>query len=355
MTGIPAAAGACSTFLWSRHVLFTGARGAIAFPDTYSGAGSVLHSTHVSVSWLANHRLDGDSMDEVVVCPNGGLCNRLLNIACAVGELSDPSGEQGGHCSPLNVSWVHREACPAAFEDLFEAHPRLKFVDQATFSTYVRAGAKVINASVKLSRLKAQDPRRLQMLLTDLFRPLPGIQTEIDAFARSHDVAGCVGLHVRRTDHLSTAEGRGGVTSDDEFVAAIRERLALEPQQRFYLATDNAATQRWLTGLFPGPTICYWSKIGLQGEEAPAPTLGGVADASSCTGVDDDDINAGGCRDEQAPRSEKAKRPPPYRHTSMVHAVVDLWMLSRCKAIVGSNASSYTDFAQWMRGRPREG
>ena len=181
---------------------------------------------------------------------------------------------------------------------------------------------------------------------------MPSIQAEVDAFTSTHQIASCVGLHVRRTDHLSTAGGRGGVTSDEEFVAAIRERLALEPRQRFYLATDNAATQRWLRDLF-GQSICYWREI--SPEAALAPALDGVdehAHTEQHSGAGEGGVVGGRRSVDQPGRSEKAKRPPPHRHTSMAHAVIDLWLLSRCGAIVGSNASSYTDFAKWLRGPP---
>eukprot|EP00966_Prymnesium_polylepis_P066903 1552903-Prymnesium_polylepis.1 len=80
----------------------------------------------------------------------------------------------------------------------------------ATFSELVQAKARIVQKEVKLSRLKAHDPGTLTTLIRSLLRPLPSIQAQIDEFSCREDVPSCVGLHVRRTDHLSTAEHRGG-------------------------------------------------------------------------------------------------------------------------------------------------
>ena len=117
---------------------------------------------------------------------------------------------------------------------------------------------------------------------------------------------------------MRLAQARGGMTSDDEFEALIASRLESNPTQRFFLATDNAQSQSWLLARH-GAAVCVWQQIEPEGEAEGKAT---------------------------AERTQSHA----HRHTPMAHAVIDLWLLSMCASVHGSNGSSYSAFAQHMRG-----
>ena len=119
---------------------------------------------------------------------------------------------------------------------------------------------------------------------------------------------------VRRTDHVRVAAASGGVTTDDMFAAFIDSQLARAPEQRFFLATDNRESQRHLLDRYGAGTILFYGLVE------------GI--------VRDDD-------GEKFPPSD-------LRHTSMKHAVIDLWLLSRCRGVFGSNASTYSEVAMLL-------
>ena len=71
-------------------------------------------------------------------------------------------------------------------------------------------------------------------LLRKLFRPLPSIQQEIAL--RCHDLVGyCIGVHVRRTDHVTSIAN----SPDELFFEAIDRERALHGEVTIYLATDS--------------------------------------------------------------------------------------------------------------------
>ena len=259
------------------------------------------------------------------VQPNGGLCNRMFNIAVAVAALDED--ESNGLAPVLAVSWVRREACPVDFLELFKPCDRLRLISNTQFSELVRHKAvPVVGAAVKLSHTGR--PNQLDRLLQSLFSPIPEIEGEIERFAAAAEVATCIGLHVRRTDHVNVAKShKRGLTSDEDFDAFVAARRLEAPTQRFFLATDNAQTQQRFVDRWGEAVIVFYRRIGADAGTAGSQGSHGLQEAV----------------DLQRQDGGKARR-----HTSMVHAVVDLWLLSRCRELYGSNASSYTDFARCM-------
>ena len=64
-----------------------------------------------------------EEAESVAICPNGGLCNRMLNIASVVRQLDEQESD-----AVVHVAWVPRDACPAEFGDLFEPNERLLLI-----------------------------------------------------------------------------------------------------------------------------------------------------------------------------------------------------------------------------------
>ena len=248
-----------------------------------------------------------------VICPSGGLCNRLLHVAAAVRELV-PTPRR-----VLLVCWVCRPACPEHFLKLFEPVASLRFIDQPEFARLTLAKSVIVRPTGA-----AISKSMLELARLDLFVPLLYIAEAIEAFG---PVGSHTGLHIRRTDHIGTAAARGGVTSDADFAEVIASELRQDPCRRFFLATDNAETQRWVMSLC-GDALSVWQEVG---EPSDMPSDATASAGSSGSG--------------SKPTGRAARRVN-LRHTSMAHAVVDLFLLSHCRCIFGSNGSSFSDFAR---------
>lgn len=125
-----------------------------------------------------------------------------------------------------------------------------------------------------------------------LFRPAPHIQAIIDREAAT--LADAVGVHVRRTDFSLEINN----ITTEKFVAAMRAELTAAPQTRFFLATDDPTEEQFMEGLFPGRILTYRKR---------------TRDRNKREGIED--------------------------------AVVDLFCLARCRKLLGSRKSSFSETA----------
>lgn len=80
-------------------------------------------------------------------------------------------------------------------------------------------------------------------------RPRRALLAEADAFALPPR---CLGVHVRRTDVWDEAVRTFGQSRDDHFLAILDAVLARAPDVSFFLATDNEATESLLRARFGG-------------------------------------------------------------------------------------------------------
>ena len=109
-------------------------------------------------------------------------------------------------------------------------------------------------------------------------------------------------MHVRRTDHTELAKSHRKYTTDEEFFEWID--CALPPDSIVYLSTDNRNTQIAFKKKY-GKRIRWWQDI-----------------------------------------PEKTHS---LRHTSLVHAAIDLYMCISSDAFKGSGYSSFTDYILEMK------
>lgn len=77
-------------------------------------------------------------------------------------------------------------------------------------------------------------------------RPVPVIAEKIWNFEERMKHQNCIGLHIRRTDNISSVEN----SPDHLFEKAIRDEIGRNPSSVFFLATDDYQTQSHFTGLF---------------------------------------------------------------------------------------------------------
>ena len=167
----------------------------------------------------------------------------------------------------------------------------------------------------------------MSTILEELYQTpmlLETLQHQVEAFAAEHHVSARIGLHIRRTDHVRTAKARGKYTDDDMFVRIIEDAVEADPNATFFLATDNRTTQEAILN-HPAAKgkVAVFSEIA---NPDPMPTT----------------------THKTAGKGPGVGSTAAYRHTSIEHGAIDLYLLSRCSVIHGSADSSYSLCAQLL-------
>lgn len=272
----------------------------------------------------------------VILCPMGGLANRLRAIDSALTLCRR-------FARPLRVVWI-RDArqIDARFSDLFEpvdgpdvsireatALDRLRYAPPswrrnlrfpALWQT-LRFGPSrrlsvprglVLQRTEEIPTLFAQSDRTVflhawwQMVPSEeryaAFRPLPPLLAEIDALAAAFPGSRTVGVHVRRGDHAQAIR-RSPV---EAFEARMDTLLASGETDSFFLATDDPVVRDRLAHRYGDRLLV---------------------------------------RDGSSDRSTPA---------GMRGAVVDLWTLSHCARLLASFGSTFAPTAATLGDIPCE-
>ncbi|MEM1038853.1 MAG: hypothetical protein AAGI12_05230 [Pseudomonadota bacterium] len=231
-----------------------------------------------------------------------GLANRLRTILTYL-HLAEKAQ------APLYCCWEADEHCPGLFQDYFEPLYRPIF-GQAHWDHHMtlRDVISFRGQGYPTDIAEAHGVNLSDAQHTALYEKLvlkPELRSQIDAFADSVDIGSCIGLHIRRTDHVKDAVSQtGGYADDNQFMTQIEALIAQDVQARFFLATDNAETQQTFQDRF-GERLVIYSSV---------------------------------------PRSDA------LRKTSLRHAIFDVYLLSKCQRIFGSTYSSYSQLAHHLSG-----
>ena len=242
----------------------------------------------------------------------GGLCNRLraINSALCVARLTKHA---------LRVFWKTDPEMNCGFASLFEEPVGFKVKDvgregllmHAFFSTrnvFTRLqgdGAEVVARVGKASPLRIWSRGaflefyRPEVPDYSWLRPLPSINKEVLRHFESFG-PDAIGLHILRTDNDMAIK----MSPLALFIDKIEEHLSAQADQRFFVATDDEPTKAALRRRF-GDHI--YTREDIVRREA----AGGVQDA-----------------------------------------VVDLFLLSKCRQIYGSYRSSFSDVAADIGCKP---
>lgn len=265
-------------------------------------------------------------MNHITLVPQGGLCNRLRAILSALSLI-----EHGAVDARLVVGWDDGLECAARFDQLFQPldSPHATIVPRRWTDrpitrrnlhwpaflrnfVYTRQYANRPPSAEELRLCFASHSDAAVYVSTGLafcdypaeyvrrLRPLPHLQERIDSLSAAFTPGHTIGIHIRRTDHVTAI----AESPDALFVDAIADAISADAEAHFFLATDDSALKRSLMTRFPGRIT-----------------------AQDCRGTRSD---LGG----------------------MEEAVVDLWTLARCSRIIGSYWSSYTDTAAEIGGIP---
>jgi hypothetical protein len=259
---------------------------------------------------------------------NSGLCNRMRAMACAL-ALSRAVKQ------PLRVYWFNTAALNCPYRKLFEPieGAEVIVVETRRLRAPFSVGAMRLKAAERrrpydlfLSGDKIEEYRDQGVDLAlpvaqakrcgidtygrfygtppfyDEFKPKRGLALEAEktlaVIAANGGTGRTVGVHIRRGDNDASIQ----VSPLDLFLKRMQSELEQDPETRFFLATDDPATERVVADMFPG-------RVTTRGKDLARNRTAGVQDA-----------------------------------------LVDLLVLSKCPLILGSYWSSFSQTAAEMGG-----
>ena len=276
-------------------------------------------------------KLPGERQSSFIcVKPIGGLCNRLRTIdaAIALATVND---------SYLQVIWQLNADLNCRFEDLFDLPPSIdrivqfdtsdrlsRFVEkiyrtkiggiiQSLYFKYVLRSFDLVLTYDRMESYHARDYLGcdLPQLTADkrvyiatvhrfypskrpfiAFVPVERLQKIITKIAENFD--NVIGVHIRRTDNRQSL----AYSPTTAFIELMQAEICVDSNTKFFVATDSQLEEEQLRQAFPDRIVTY-QKQSLD-------------------------------RDDPA---------------AIEDAVIDLYCLSKCRKLIGSYYSSFTDTA----------
>jgi hypothetical protein len=134
-------------------------------------------------------------------------------------------------------------------------------------------------------------------------KPLNNIQKEIDNFSKKHKMSNLIGVHIRRGDFADRNVSPGRVSTDEKFIEKMKEFIKEDNKTKFFLCTDSQEMEEKIEKEFPKRIIKFKK--------------------SSFTRTD-------------------------VRATQ--EGLIDLYLLSKTKYILGTYRSTFTELAWWLGG-----
>jgi hypothetical protein len=212
------------------------------------------------------------------------------------------------------IKWIPARACNGQFLEIFKLLPNSKFVKD---DNEVPKGIKrysgqhsVPNVYSKILKVNIITPE-VECEIFGLLRFNDEIKKICHEFINKYfNKNNTIGLHVRRTDHIGLAKGKGNYTNDNYFFKVIDNEIKTDSGVVFFLSTDNRNTQEMYLNKYPKNVVVY-KKI------------------------------------------EKLENS--FRHTSLFDTGIDMSLLTYCKRVEGSFHSSFSRIAVMLNlNRRRE-
>lgn len=250
-----------------------------------------------------------------------GLCNRL-QVLLSGAALAEATGRA------FQMIWPATDACSAPFDRLFTSPwPVFASVPAGTAPLLVYSdlcrplppdlltwppGDLGLIAGGSLFSPAAHAAHRTHVsraaTLIDQLRPVPALDARIETFARAHFRPWMIGAHLRRGDFVRRQPDL--VANTDLAFAAIDRLLEREPAAGIFLSTDDGGPDQVTSRLVrEGLRERFRERYGARVVWA-------------------------------TPRSLDRREP-----AAIEDAVVDLWLLRRTHALVGSTGSSFSGMA----------
>lgn len=218
-----------------------------------------------------------------------GLCNRLRGLVAALAFSSRTK-------KSLHVLWIPTHECPYLFQEMFETPKNTKFI---TEEEKLEKYDLITEDMGHLCHLLPKQGLSYNMapILISMLTPNQNVMNIIKQKATDFNIRDCIGLHIRKTDHVAYADSIGQSTPLEEFFDLVEHNNC-----NFYLACDDLDVQSQVINKF-GDRVKYYNKIEHNSN---------------------------------------------FRQTDGVHAVVDIYLLSLCKGFKGSYASSFSAHVNYL-------
>ena len=231
------------------------------------------------------------NIQALVLYPQYGLANRLRALASAK-ILADYTGRK------LFVNWYPSKECNIEWEELFvntlERYSTPLSSFQAGINLYDdehnadgfywdmpqsllsnRADVVAVHTcrSFQSARMSQDTYKAAKSLFYKSLQPVSAIQDIVSTILRNYfEGHNVIGIHVRRTDHLSfTNKDPKVVCPTDLFIEAMTGILKNNPDVKFFLATDDKEEELLIKGTFGDAlivyekaTVCTDTKKGIQ-------------------------------------------------------------------------------------------
>ena len=254
----------------------------------------------------------------VIIQPSGGLCNRMRVINSSL-ELARRKG-----CKLL-VLWYCADELNAPYESLFQPVKEFKVINFTSLKDLrklwyqMTARTRISNEDIENHTTDGTldqdffDSIRLPTYIFTwehfypadeyfkLFKPTDALQKRIDEVT-AHFTDDMVSVHIRRTDQINSI----AYSKTENFVDLMNREIEANPSVKFFLATDDKEEEAFLRKTFPGRIVSN------ENRTLRRDSLDGMYDA-----------------------------------------LLDLYCLSRCKKIIGSYCSSFTDTAAALGNIPK--
>ena len=253
--------------------------------------------------------------------PNGGLGNRMRVINSAICLAN-----KNNHTT-IKVLWKKDWGLNASFRDIFEPVNKISVIENKFLMAYYFYSRKSLPLGYKYYDDEAILNQRFDENYWDsnhdkvivnacydfyypsiannffgLFRPVNKLREKIDHITQNFS-DDYVGVHIRRADHQIAKEK----SATEDFISRMDTILKESPGTKFYLSTDDPATELLITERF-GNKI-----FSLKDKSINRSDLNGIEDA-----------------------------------------VTDLFCLSKTKLILGSYSSSFSEVASAIGKIPLE-
>jgi hypothetical protein len=268
---------------------------------------------------------------EICIKPLGGLCNRMRVIDAAI-SLARVTN------SDLHVIWVLNADLNCRFEDLWDIPPSIKKITEISISThfdrfveklsrkkiggfiqtiYFKYFLKSFDLVLTSDRMEAYELQNYvgcnfvemvankRVLMTTVHRFYDSVRPFQD-FILIRDLQeivdrqvvsfrNVIGVHIRRTDNQQSEQ----YSSTAKFIELMQAEVRQDNSTKFFIATDSPAEEAKLQEIFPDRIVTY-KKQSL--------------DRNNSVAIQD--------------------------------AAIDLYCLSKCRKLIGSYYSSFTDTAR---------
>lgn len=281
---------------------------------------------------VSNLYSGGDAMSNLTLIPVGGLANRMKAIDAAASMTNELKyslriiwfKDEGLNClfkelfQPIDLPYVelkeakmfdsivldrprkHNLWIPKLFQSflfdecIYEDKATTLFYNHFDFRAWVKGKKNYLASCVYFQPNKNSHPFHI-------FRPIGSLQKRIDSIYQSFGNH-TIGIHIRRTDNIASITE----SPTELFINRIQEEIAQEPNVQFYLASDSEEDKRILIDKFGKRIITSVKKTSRN-------SLQGMQDA-----------------------------------------LVELYVLSKTKKILGSMKSSFSETAAQISGIPCE-